>query len=58
MYEMKKSGRYGVGFIDPNTINEDIWQIECYQDDVEESMLEFLKRLNSNEDILLPYNFP
>ena len=58
MYEMKKAGRYGVGFIDPNTINQDIWQIEHCQDDVEESMLEFLKRLNSNEDILLPYNFP
>ena len=58
MYEMKKSGRYGIVFIDPNTINEDIWQIECCQDDVEESMLEFLKRLNTNEDILLPYNFP
>ena len=58
MYEIKKAGRYGVGFIVPNTINEDIWQIECCQDSVEESMLEFLKRLNSNEDILLPYNFP
>ena len=57
MYEMKKSGRYGVGFIDPNTINQDIWQIEYCWDDVEESMLEFLKRLNTNEDILLPYNF-
>ena len=57
MYEMKKAGRYGIGFIDPNTINEDIWQIEYCQDVVEESMLEFLKRLNSNEDILLPYNF-
>ena len=58
MYEMKKAGRYGVGFIDPNTINQDIWQIERCQDAVEESMLEFLKRLNTNEDILLPYNFP
>ena len=58
MYEMKKARRYGVGFIDPNTISEDIWHIECCQDVVEESMLEFLKRLNSNEDILLPYNFP
>ena len=57
MYEMKKAGRYGVGFIDPNTISQDIWQIEHCQDVVEESMLEFLKRLNSNEDILLPYNF-
>ena len=58
MYEMKKDGRYGIGFIDPNTINEDIWQIEYCQDAVEENMLEFLKRLNSNEDILLPYKFP
>ena len=58
MYEMKKAGRYGVGFIDPNTINQDIWQIEYCRDDVEESMLEFLKHLNTNEDILLPYNFP
>ena len=57
MYEMKKSGRYGVGFIDQNTINQDIWQIEHCQAAVEESMLEFLKHLNTNEDILLPYNF-
>ena len=55
---MKEAGRYGVGFIDPNTINEDIWQIKHCQAEVEESMLEFLKRLNTNEDILLPYNFP
>lgn len=40
MYEIKKAGRYGIGFIDPNTINEDIWRIECCQDDVEESMLD------------------
>ena len=56
MYEMKKSGRYGIGFIDPNTINEDIWKYPFDQASVEESMVEFLKRLNSNEDILLPYN--
>ena len=58
MYEMKKSGRYGIGFIDPNTINQDIWEIKHCKDAVEESMLEFLKRLNTNEDILLSYNFP
>ena len=58
MYEMKKSGRCGIGFIDPNTINEDIWKFPFYQAGVEKSMIEFLKRLNSNEDILLPYNFP
>ena len=57
MYEMKKAGRYGIGFIDPNTINQDIWEIEHCQAAVEESMLEFLKCLNTNEDILLPYNF-
>ena len=57
MYEMKKSGRYGIGFIDPNTINEYTWNLPIYQASVEESMLEFLKRLNTNEDILLPYNF-
>ena len=58
MYEMKKSGRYGIGFIDPNTINEYTWNLPIYQESVEESMLEFLKRLNTNEDIRLPYNFP
>ena len=57
MYEMKKAGWYGIGFIDPNTINEDTWKLEWYKADVEKNMLEFLKRLNTNEDILLPYNF-
>ena len=57
MYEMKKSGRYGIGFIDPNTINEYTWKLAISQASVEESMLEFLKHLNTNEDILLPYNF-
>ena len=58
MYEMKKSGRYGIGFIDPNTINEYTWNLPSYRASLEESVLEFLKRLNTNEDILLPYNFP
>ena len=57
MYEMKKARRYGVGFIDPNTINEDIWKLPFYQAGVEESMVEFFKRLKYNEDILLPDNF-
>ena len=57
MYEMKKSGRYGIGFIDPNTINKYIWNLPIYQASIEESMLEFFKRLKYNEDILLPYNF-
>ena len=57
MYEMKKSGRYGIGFIDPNTINGYTWNIPSCRANLEESMLEFFKRLNTNEDILLPYNF-
>ena len=59
MYEMRKGGRYGIGFIDPNTVNEYTWRINRHhQKDVEDNMLEFLKRLKYNEDILLPYNFP
>ena len=57
MYEMKKAGRYGIGFIDPNTINEQTWKLEWCKADAEKNMLEFLKCLNTNEDILLPYNF-
>ena len=58
IYEMKKGGRYGIGFVDPNTINEYTWKIDSYyKKSVEESMLEFFKRLKYNEDILLPYNF-
>jgi hypothetical protein len=46
MYEMKKGGRYGIGFIDPNTINEYTWKLNAYhKKSVEESMLEFFKRL-------------
>ena len=57
MYEMTKDGRYGIGFIDPNTINEETWTLEWAREDTEKSLLEFLKRLNTNRDILLPYNF-
>ena len=57
MYEMKKAGHYGIGLIDPNTINEETWGYAWYQTEVEKNMLEFLKRLNTNEHILLPYNY-
>ena len=58
IYEMKKGGRCGIGFVDPNTINEYTWKLDpYYEKSVEESMLEFFKRLKYNEDILLPYNF-
>ena len=55
---MKKGGRYGIGFVDPNTINEYTWKIDPYHTKcVEESMLQFFKELKYNEDILLPCNF-
>ena len=55
---MKKGGRYGIGFVDPNTINEYTWKFDpYYEKSVEESMLQFFKELKYNEDILLPYNF-
>ena len=57
MSEMRKAGRHGIGFIDPNTINEETWSYEHYKQEVENNVLEFLKRLNTNADILLPYNF-
>ena len=28
MYEMRKGGRYGIRFIDPNTVNEYTWKID------------------------------
>ena len=30
IYEMKKGGRYGIGFVDPNTINEYTWKLYAY----------------------------
>ena len=55
---MKKFGRYGIGFIDPNTVNKYTWKMNKHQEkEVEDSMLEFFKCLKYNEDILLPYNF-
>ena len=37
MYEMKKAGRYGIGFIDPNTISEETWTYAWYKNDVEKT---------------------
>ena len=52
MYEMRKGGRYGIGFVDPNTINEYTWKLDAYYEkSVDESMLDFFKRLKYNEDI-------
>jgi hypothetical protein len=57
MYEIKKAGRYGIGFIDPNTINEETWSREYDRPYTEKTLLEFLVRLNTQPEILLPYNF-
>ena len=54
---MKRAGRYGIGFIDPNTINQKIWSEKYYREDTEKSLLKFLKDLNTQPEILFPYNF-
>ena len=38
MYEMKKVGRYGIEFVDPNTINEQTWTYDYCKQDVENKM--------------------
>ena len=53
MHEMKKGGCYGIGFIDPNTVNQVTWSKPFYKQDTKTSFLEFLKRLNINRDILV-----
>ena len=35
IYEMKRDGRYDIGFIDPNTINQETWTIETSRKDTE-----------------------
>ena len=46
IYKMKKGGRYGIGFVEPNTINEYTWKLDpYYKKSIEDNMLEFLKRL-------------
>ena len=57
MFEMKRDGVYGIGFIDPNTINADVLENQYTTKDTENSLLMFLKKLYTNADIVLPYNF-
>ena len=57
MFEMKRDGVYGIGFIDPNTVNAEMVEQALYKEDTKKSLLMFLKELNTNADILLPYNF-
>jgi hypothetical protein len=55
IYEMKRDGRYGIGFIDPNTVNEEVWP--RHKKDTERTLLEVLKRQNTQPEIVFPYNF-
>ena len=57
MFEMKRDGVYGIGFIDPNTIHEGTVENPYYIREAEKTLLKFLKELHTNADILLPYNF-
>ena len=54
MYEMKRAGHNGIVFIDPNTISQETWSREWDRKDIEKSLLEFLVRLNTQPEILLP----
>ena len=41
IFEMNRDGVYGIGFIDPNTVNENM--IQDYPKDTENSLLMFLR---------------
>ena len=55
IFEMKRDGVYGIEFIDPYTVNEEV--LNNFKQDTEDSLLMFLKELNTKPEILLPYNF-
>ena len=57
MFKMKRDGVYGIGFIDPNTVNEKMVEQALFKEDTEKSLLIFLKQLHTNANIVLPYNF-
>ena len=57
IFELKRDGVYGIGFIDPNTVNADVLENQYTTKDTKKSLLRFLKELNINGQILLPYNF-
>ena len=54
MFEMKRDGVYGIGFIDPNTVNAQVLEDPYYTKDTENSLLMFFKDPHTNADILLP----
>ena len=49
MYEMKRAGRYGIGFIYPNTKT---WSQEWSRKDTEKSLLEFCSRNRDTVQII------
>jgi hypothetical protein len=53
MHEMRKAGRYGIGFIDPNTINQEVW--DRHGKETKANLLKFLLELNTDAEILFPY---
>ena len=55
IFELERDVVYGIGFIDPNTVNENT--IQDYSKDTENRLLMFLKELNTRPEILFPYNF-
>ena len=57
MFEMKRGGVFGIGFIDPNTVYAEAVEKQYSKADTEKSLLIFLKQLHTNANIVLPYNF-
>ena len=55
MYEMRKEGVFGIGFIDPNTIHE--VTVKHNTEFAEKLLLKSLRELHAQEHILFPYNF-
>jgi hypothetical protein len=55
IFELKRDGVYAIGFIDPNTVNENV--LNNQPQDTENRLVMFLKELNTRPEILFPYNF-
>jgi hypothetical protein len=55
IFELKRDAVCGIGFIDPNTVYEDV--LNKYLEDIEKNLLMFLKELNAKLEIVFPYNF-
>ena len=55
MYEMRKEGVFGIGFIDPNTLHEVV--VKNNTEFTEKLLLKSLRDQHAQEHILFPYNF-